>query len=168
MSWKKILKMPTDDPDEWLEQRGDFMNSFMLTDKTWNEAGGQIKRNLYTRDEEPIPEEEAKEGFRFASIDEIEKILGRELTVDDFSVSQNNWMRQEGAVFNKIGLEGQKELAERYLRYTKKHTKFPTRRRIDGKPITYNNMNELLDDDGKIHIALELVGHMKGLDILGV
>ena len=168
MSWRNILKMPTDDPEEWREQMGDVTNTFMLTNKTWNEAGGQVRRNYYSRDEELNPDKPT-EGFRFASLDEIEEILGRELTVDDFSVSSNNWMHPEGDAFNKIGLEGQRILAERYLIYVKKHKTFPVRvKDVDGTSYTYNNMDELLEGSDRMHIALELVGHMKGLDILGL
>jgi hypothetical protein len=39
---------------------------------------------------------------------------------------------------------------------------------VYGTLYTYNNMNELLEGSDSMHIALELVGHMKGLDILGL
>ncbi len=160
--------MPTDDQDEWIEQRGGNENSFMLTNETWKEAGGKTQKNRFSKDE--FNPDEPIEGFRFASLDEIEEILGRLLSVNDFNVSPVNWANQKGAVFDKIGIQGQKILAERFLKYVKKHWTFPIRRWTKGKsePVIINNLEEWTNKGKFPETAFELVGREKALRILGL
>jgi hypothetical protein len=83
VKWKDILKAPTDDLAEWKKDR----QSYMLKDKVWREAGGNHSRNAYRDDptsEETQDRPNSDTGFRFAKIEEIEEILDRKMTVDDF------------------------------------------------------------------------------------
>ncbi len=96
-NWKSILKMPISD------ERKDVTEWFMLKDDVWKEAGGR-KYN---------------EGFRYAHLDDIEEILGRKLNIHDFTKAPVNWVESKPYIIERIGEEGRKILAEKYLKFTK-------------------------------------------------
>jgi len=99
--WEIILKRPiTNNPKK---QR----DHFMLKDNVWAEAGGRDQME--------------DEGFRFADLDDVEEILDRELTVDDFTEAPVNWSEiwRGGAndpVVKRISRTGIQTLARLYLK----------------------------------------------------
>tara|TARA_R110002167_G_scaffold40753_3_gene124973 strand:+ start:1257 stop:1772 length:516 start_codon:yes stop_codon:yes gene_type:complete len=163
MSWFNLLKAPTDDLVEWKKDR----QAYMLQDKVWREAGGNHTKNAYMPTKQPIPADwregaNSKTGFRFAKIEEIEEILDRKMTVDDFAFAPINWKKQEGVVFDRIGKEGQVELAKRYL-IQQKDQAFP----IENNGIMYDNL-EQWSTSRTIRDAIRLIGRPSiGLKLMG-
>jgi hypothetical protein len=163
MSWFSLLKAPTNSPEEWKKDG----QRYVLLDEVWREAGGNHTKNTYMPTKQPIPADwregaNSKTGFRFAKIEEIEEILDRKMTVDDFSFAPINWRKQEGVVFDRIGKEGQKELARRFLIQEKDRT-FPSE--VNG--IIYNNLKQWATNR-TIRAAIRLIGRPSiGLKLLG-
>ena len=138
----------------------------MLSRDTWNAAGGKYSPVRGSRRDKPTKEE--SEGFRFATLDEIEEILDRKMTVDDFALAPINWHKQSGVVFDKIGIEGQKKLAEKWLQWQGEEG-FPKGTiNIDTrKEITYNTPEEYMEDE-QVKLAMNLIGDFyKVMDLLG-
>lgn len=161
MSWFNLLKAPTDSIEEWRKDRQDYV----LKDKVWREAGGNRTKNSYREDINSIePTEHSKEGFRFAKIEEIEEMLGRDMTVNDFQPAPINWRKQEGVVFDRIGKEGQIELAKQFL-IRQKEVVFPFE--MDG--IMYENLQQW-SRFKTVRMARKLVSYNPkvGLELMGI
>tara|TARA_R110002153_G_scaffold62494_5_gene168096 strand:+ start:1570 stop:2073 length:504 start_codon:yes stop_codon:yes gene_type:complete len=159
MSWFNLLKTPTDSIEEWRKDR----QNYMLKDKVWREAGGNRTKNAMREDPTSIESiEPSKEGFRFAKIEEIEEKLGRDMTVDDFQPAPINWRKQEGVVFDRIGKEGQIELAKQFL-IRQKDAVFP----FENDGILYENLQQW-SRNKKVRAAIRLIGRPSiGLKLMG-
>ena len=159
MSWFNLLKAPTDSIEEWRKDR----QNYMLKDKVWREAGGNRTKNAMREDPTSIESiEPSKEGFRFAKIEEIEEKLGRDMTVDDFQPAPINWRKQEGVVFDRIGKEGQIELARQFL-IRQKDAVFP----FENDGILYENLQQW-SRNKKVRAAIRLIGRPSiGLKLMG-
>mgnify|MGYP003672277002 FL=1 len=159
MSWFNLLKAPTDSIEEWRKDR----QNYMLKDKVWREAGGNRTKNAMREDPTSIESiEPSKEGFRFAKIEEIEEKLGRDMTVDDFQPAPINWRKQEGVVFDRIGKEGQIELAKQFL-IRQKDAVFP----FENDGILYENLQQW-SRNKKVRAAIRLIGRPSiGLKLMG-
>jgi hypothetical protein len=165
MSWFSLLKAPTNSLEEWKKDG----QRYVLLDEVWREAGGNHTKNAYMPTKQPIPADwregaNSKTGFRFAKIEEIEEILDRKMTVDDFSFAPINWRKQEGVVFDRIGKEGQVELAKRYL-IQLKDMEFP----IERGGIMYENLEQLSRDE-TVRRARKLVSYHPrvGRELMGL
>jgi hypothetical protein len=105
-NWFDILKITQMMPDSYT----DVNPGFMVKDEIWEEA------NVINR---------------LASMEEVELGLNRKLTVDDFTDAPINWENDsKKAIYERIGVEGRKKLAEGYLdgeHYPRQHLRYINR-----------------------------------------